>query len=112
MVKNNYNEPDKATLAAWVNKELNVVLSKRNIKNGFNATRIWPFNPKAMDETIKPSEFYAATRNNASNEDNEENSNEAINDIKGRGENGIATELINIATTTDDIATTRTNVDG
>ncbi len=59
MVKNNYNEPDKATLVAWVNEELNVALSKRNIKNGFNVTRIWPFNPKAMDERIKPSEFYA-----------------------------------------------------
>ncbi len=32
MVKNNYNEPDKATLATWVNKELNVVLSKKKHK--------------------------------------------------------------------------------
>jgi hypothetical protein len=35
MVKNNYNEPNKATLAAWVNKALDVILSKRTIKNGF-----------------------------------------------------------------------------
>jgi hypothetical protein len=65
-----------------------------------------------MDERIKPSEFYAANCNDASNEDNEENSNETINDIKGRGENGIATKLINIAATINDIATTKTNVDG
>jgi len=87
-------------------------LSQKNIKNGFNVTRIWPFNPKAMDERIKPSEFYATNRNNTSNEDNEENSNEEINDIKGRGEDVIVVELINIAATTYDIATTRTNVDG
>jgi hypothetical protein len=40
MVKINYNELDKATLAAWVYKALNVALSKRNIKNGFQVTRI------------------------------------------------------------------------
>jgi len=112
MVKNNYNEPNKATFATWVNKALYVVLSKKNIKNGFKVTRIWLFNPKAMDGRTKPSEFYVADYNNASNEDNEENSDEVINDTKDWGEDGIVVELINITTTIDDIATTRTNVDG
>jgi hypothetical protein len=84
MVKNNYNEPDKVTFATWVDKALDVALSKRNIKNGFNVTGIWPFNPKVMDGRTKPSEFYHVDcNNNTSNEDNEENCNEAINDTKG-----------------------------
>jgi hypothetical protein len=33
MVKNNYNELDKVTFATWVNKTIDVALSKRNIKN-------------------------------------------------------------------------------
>jgi hypothetical protein len=71
-----------------------------------------------MDGRTKPSEFYVVDRNNnASNEDNEENSNEVINDTKAWGEDGTTTKLINIATTTNDIATNdiatiRTNVDG
>jgi len=87
-------------------------LSKRNIKNGFKVIRIWLFNPKAMDGRTKPSEFYVVDYNNATNEDNEENSEEVINDTKGWGEDGIVVELISITTTIDDIATTRTNVDG
>jgi hypothetical protein len=35
-----------------------------------------------------------------------------MNDIEGWGENGTTTKLINIATTIDEPATTRTNVDG
>ncbi len=86
--------------------------SKRNIKNWFKVTRIWPFNPKAMDGRTKPSEFYVIDYDNGSNEDNEKNSNEIINDTKGQGEDGIVIELINIAIATDDIATTRIDVDG
>jgi hypothetical protein len=40
MVRINYNELDKATFTAWVNKALNVALSKRNIKSGFQVTGI------------------------------------------------------------------------
>ncbi len=32
MVRNNYNEPNKATLIAWVDKAFDVALSKRNIQ--------------------------------------------------------------------------------
>ncbi len=89
-------------------------MSKRNIKNGFfKVIGIWPFNPKAMDGRTKPSEFYAIDHNkNTSDEDNEKNSNEAIYDTEGWGENGIVAKLINIATTTNDPTTTRINVDG
>jgi hypothetical protein len=40
MVRNIYNEPNKATFVGWVNEALNMALSKRNIKNGFQVTRI------------------------------------------------------------------------
>jgi hypothetical protein len=42
MVRNNYNEPNKVTLASSVKKALDLALSKKNIKNGFQVTRIWP----------------------------------------------------------------------
>jgi hypothetical protein len=56
-VNNNYKEPIKIVLANWVDKALNESLSKRNMKNGFKVTRIWPFNPKAMDGRTKLSEL-------------------------------------------------------
>ncbi len=66
-----------------------------------------------MDRRIKPSEFYIIDRNNnTSYEDNQENSNEAIYDTEGWGENGVVAKLINIATTTNDPTTTRIDVDG
>ncbi len=84
MVRNNYNEPNKATLVTWVDKALNVALSKKNIKSGFWVTINWPSNPKVMDGRIKPNELYAVDRhNNTLDEDNEENFDETINDIEG-----------------------------
>jgi hypothetical protein len=66
-----------------------------------------------MDRRIKPSEFYITDRNNnTSYEDNQENSNEAIYDTEGWGENGVVAKLINIATTTNDPTTTIIDVDG
>jgi hypothetical protein len=113
MVRINYNELDKVTFVAWVDKALDAALSKRNIKNGFQVTRIWACNPKATDVRIKPSELYVADRNNNTlDEDNEKNFDETINDTEGWGEDGVATYVINIATTTNDIATTKIDVDG
>jgi hypothetical protein len=65
-----------------------------------------------MDGRTKPNELYITNHNNStSNEDNVENFDGAMNDIKGWGEDGVATKLINITTTTDELATTRANVD-
>jgi len=64
MVRTNYNEPNKVTLVGWVNKALDLALSKRNIKSGFQVTRIWSLNPKAMDGRTKPSELYTNNHNN------------------------------------------------
>jgi len=72
-----------------------------------------PFNPKVLDGRTKPNELHVVDcNNNTSNEDNEENSDEAINDTKGWGEDGASTKLINIATTIDDTTITEIDVDG
>jgi hypothetical protein len=50
-IRNNHKKLNKVTLASWVNKVLNQVLSKKNIKIRFKVDiGIWPLNPKAMDE--------------------------------------------------------------
>jgi hypothetical protein len=49
MVKKNYIEPNKITLAGWIYKALDLRLTRKNIMSGFKGTRIWPLNPKAMD---------------------------------------------------------------
>jgi hypothetical protein len=52
MVRRNYTKLDKITLVGWVNKALNLALIRKNIMSRFKGTRIWPFNPRAMDSKI------------------------------------------------------------
>jgi hypothetical protein len=66
-----------------------------------------------MDGRTKLSEFYTIDHNNnPSDEDNPKNSDGTMNDTKGRGENGTTIKLINIATTINELATTRADVHG
>jgi hypothetical protein len=58
MVRRNYIEPDKITLAGWVDKALDLALTRKNIMSRFKGTWIWPLNPKAMDSKIGPSIVY------------------------------------------------------
>ncbi len=58
MVKRNYIEPNKITLVGWVDKALNLALTRKNIMSKFKSTRIWPLNPKAMDSKISLSIVY------------------------------------------------------
>jgi hypothetical protein len=61
MLRNNYNKLNKVTLARWVNKVLNQVLSKKNIKIRFRVDiGIWPLNPKAMDEKFSPTKVHTS----------------------------------------------------
>jgi hypothetical protein len=70
-------------------------------------------NPKAIDGRTKPSELYTADHNNnLSNEDNARNYDGAMNVTEGWDENGTIIKLINIATTTNELATIRVDVDG
>jgi len=73
-------------------------LSKKNIKIELKGIRIWPLNAKAMDDKIKPSEVYAQTIINISDENNESFDGKA-NYIQW-GENGATTKLLNITITT------------
>ncbi len=63
MVRSNHRKLNKATLVNWVNKTLNQLLFKKNIKSNFKAIKIWPFNPKAMDEKTKPNDLYTLAPN-------------------------------------------------
>jgi hypothetical protein len=64
-------ELDKITLDRWVDQALKQSFIKQNIKSRFKITCIWPLNPRAMDNKIKPSKVYTTT--NVSNVGNEEN---------------------------------------
>ncbi len=48
-------------LVSWVDKALDQ--SKKNIKHGFKVIRIYPPNPKTMDERTKPSDLYTLAPN-------------------------------------------------
>jgi len=63
MVKNNHRKLNKATLINWVDKTPIQLLSKNNIKFNFKVTKVWPFNPKAMDERTKPNDLYTLAPN-------------------------------------------------
>jgi hypothetical protein len=48
----NYMEPDKITLARWVDQALKQALTKKNIKFKFRASSIWPLVSNAMNNKI------------------------------------------------------------
>jgi hypothetical protein len=48
----------KEVLASWVSAILEKALTKKNVKNGFRITGIFPFNPRTMDGKMGLSEFY------------------------------------------------------
>ncbi len=58
MVERNYIEPNKITLARWVDKTLDLALTRQNIMSGFKGIGIWPLNPKAMDSKTSLSTMY------------------------------------------------------
>jgi hypothetical protein len=41
MVRRNYIELNKITLAGWVNKALDITFTRKNIMSRFKGTRIW-----------------------------------------------------------------------
>ncbi len=57
MSKNICKEPNKIVLVGWVEKTLDLGLSKQNIKYGFKVIGIWPINPRAMVDKILISEI-------------------------------------------------------
>jgi hypothetical protein len=65
-LQNKSKRASKEVLAKWVSTALEKVLSE-NIKSGLRTTRIFPFNPHAMDEKMGPSEFYREVLTNLDN---------------------------------------------
>jgi hypothetical protein len=58
MVKRNCTKLNKITLVGWVDIALNLALTRKNIMSRLKGTRIWPFNPRAMDSKIGLSILY------------------------------------------------------
>ena len=50
----------KEDLAQWVDLALKRALNTLNIQKGFATTRIWPYNPRAMDKKMGPSRLFPA----------------------------------------------------
>ncbi len=102
MSRSNHMEPNKITLVGWVDQAINQSLTKKNIKVGFKATCIWPFNPKAMDNKIQPSKIYTATNINNHGSDQEEYTLYEKNDHKQSQqwrEEFVVVEFLHIAKT-------------
>jgi hypothetical protein len=49
MARRKFNILDKITLVEWVDKALNQLLTKQNIKARFKGIVIWTFNLKPME---------------------------------------------------------------
>ncbi len=45
-----YVELDKIASIGWVDRALDQTFTRKNIMSGFKGTRIWPLNPRAMEE--------------------------------------------------------------
>jgi hypothetical protein len=58
MVRKNYTKLDKITLARWVDKALDLALTRKNIISRFKGTGIWPLNLKAMDSKTSLNTLY------------------------------------------------------
>jgi hypothetical protein len=58
--RNKFIEPNKFILSRWVDKALNQLMTKQNIKAWFKVAIIWHLKPKVMDNKIKPSSIYTS----------------------------------------------------
>jgi hypothetical protein len=76
---------------------LKIIIHQKKFKFGF--TRIWPLNPKAMDNKTRPSKVYIELNlNNVRNEEEYTTENEAENNPQW-GEESIITKLLHIVET-------------
>ncbi len=62
MLQNKFSELDKIILVGWVDRTLDEFMTNKNIISRFKVTRIWPFNPKAMDAKIGPTNIYTIVK--------------------------------------------------
>jgi hypothetical protein len=64
MAQCKFSELDKIILVGWVDRALDEFTTNKNILSRFKVTRIWPFNPKAMDAKIGPTNIYTIVNSN------------------------------------------------
>jgi hypothetical protein len=57
-LQNKSKGASKDVLAQWISATLQKSLLEKNIMSGFRSIGIFPFNPRAMDDKMGPSEFY------------------------------------------------------
>jgi hypothetical protein len=57
-LRNKSKGASKEVLVTWVSSALTKALTHKNITSGFQTTGIFPFNPHAMQDKNRPSEFY------------------------------------------------------
>ncbi len=98
MFNRNYIKPYKIAFVRQVNNSLDHALI-RNITSGFKGTRIWPFDPRAMDENISLNILYTLVNQTRGEDDDDYHSNE--DDCEQQWiEHATIEELINIGSTT------------
>jgi len=79
LFKSNHIEPNKIIIVKWVNQAIDQCFTNKNIKVEFQATCIWLFNFKAMDNKTQPLEICNVTRiNNHGNEEKYTSNEETI----------------------------------
>jgi hypothetical protein len=61
MVISKHQEPDKITFVGWVDKAIEQLLTKDNIRSWIKVIKIWPLNLGAMDERMQSSMIYIGT---------------------------------------------------
>ncbi len=97
MIRFNYYKWDKTTFVGWVDKALEISLSKYNIKNEFKITRIWLFNLRAMDNKTMPNEMYIFIFNMNILDEKNKNLDEESYNYQVWGEYGAIKKLIEIS---------------
>jgi hypothetical protein len=63
-------------VVGWVDKDLDQAFTRKNIMSGFKSTRIWPLNPRAMEEKTNPSILYTLVNQTREKDDDDYHSNE------------------------------------
>jgi len=62
-------ELDKITLVRWADEAIEQSFTKKNTRSRFRTTKMWPLNPKVMDNKTRPSKVYIVVNlNNARSE--------------------------------------------
>jgi hypothetical protein len=83
-----------------VDKTLDQGLSEKNIILRFKSTRIWPLDPKAMDEVTRPNSLYMVLNQTKEEQNHDHQSNREEYGKMEWAKQNVTEELINITSTT------------